>query len=110
MRPKWQGIALVAVCGAIAVLAGIGCGKPFKAASTQQAKKTYTREEFRKLVVGKTKDEVKEALGPPDSTDDNGTGDFWWTYSHRSVDPANNKIDSISFIKFRRGVVYAVDF
>lgn len=101
MRPKWQGIALVAVCGAIWLASGIGCGKPFKAASTQQAKKTYTREEFRKLVVGKTKDEVLAAFGRPDSTREPGDGNSW-TYSNVSHDPVSGKADMLTRLHFDR--------
>lgn len=101
MRPKWQGIALVAVCGAIWLASGIGCGKPFKAATTQQAKKTYTREEFRKLVVGKTKDEVLAVLGKPFSTREPESGNSW-TYHDLTVDSVSGKPDYSAWLYFDR--------
>src|SRR5579863_2039057 len=43
------------------------------------AKKIYLRDEFRKLIMGKTKEEVINLLGKPDRTDEeNSFGTYWY--------------------------------
>lgn len=104
MRPKWQGIALVAVCGAIWLATGIGCG-PGK-----QAKKTYTRDELRAAVVGKTKDEVVSLIGKPDRTEEPHKGNYW-SYWGVNIDPATGKRDASAYLYFdAEGRVKKVEF
>lgn len=71
-------------------------------------KKTYTREEFSKLVVGKNPAEVLEAVGKPDSTAGSSRGDQHWSYNRITVDPITGKIDSSAMVFFESGVVRSI--
>jgi len=67
----------------------------------REAKKTYMRDEFRKLVIGKTKDEILALLGRPDYTFPS-TGN--WEYRGIVRDPISGKIDGSTRISFRSEV------
>lgn len=69
------------------------------------------REDFRNRVKGKTKQEVIQAVGKPDSTSDREAfyGDLsFWNYGNIK-DPASSKVGSAS-VMFKDGVVDKVDF
>jgi hypothetical protein len=84
---------------------------PVAGPATGAMKKTYTREEFKKLVMWKTMDEVKALLGAPDRTRDAAGGVVRWHYNHRSVDPTNGKPDILAEVNFDKdGVVASVNF
>jgi hypothetical protein len=74
-------------------------------------KKTYTRDEFKKLVIGKTMEEVKALLGAPDRTRDAAGGIVRWHYNQRTIDPVNGKPDILAEVNFGlNGVVESVNF
>jgi len=72
-------------------------------------KRTYLRKEFRKLLVGKTPDEVIAAVGGPDSTSQDGDS-IKWTYRKRTIDPATGQVDAAIFVHFTDGKVSNVDY
>jgi outer membrane protein assembly factor BamE (lipoprotein component of BamABCDE complex) len=71
------------------------------------SKRIYTRDEFRKLVMGKTPDEVIAAVGKPDHTQKGEPGTFWY-YTERTRDPATGKMDRNARLAFQDGRVSAV--
>jgi hypothetical protein len=78
------------------------------AAKDEAAKAMKTRQEWRKRLVGKTKDEVLKEAGKPHRTDDT-TGD--WSYDRRSVNPISGNTDPIMWVRFdKSGKVERVDF
>lgn len=82
--------------------------RPTTSRTSTPAGAAYTRDEFRSLVVGKTPDEVRAAVGSPDSTSDTEGGVFWY-YKNHTRDPANGTADRTQIV-FRGGVVSAVNF
>jgi hypothetical protein len=72
------------------------------------AQRTYFRKEFRKLLVGKTPDDVIAAVGGPDSTSQDGDR-IKWTYRKRTIDPATGQVDAAIFVHFTDGKVSNVD-
>jgi hypothetical protein len=72
-------------------------------------KRVWTRDEFRKLVMGKTPDEVVAAVGQPDGTDEDG-GRPVWTYRGRTKDPGTGKTDAAVSVRFARGSVIEVGY
>lgn len=117
----------LAVCGVVGtiLLAGIGAAvggrarpagssgpakpadvarTPSAAADTPTAKPTRSsgrldRVAFRSLVIGKSRDEVRAAIGKPNSTLGIGGTDAW-EYTRRTVDPVTNKIDDVAQVIF----------
>ena len=71
-----------------------------------EERKTYTREEFKKLVMGKTKDEIRKVLGQPDSTTD-----LYWQYEKLTRDPdSKKKSDELVMVWFKDDKGDAVTF
>jgi hypothetical protein len=68
------------------------------------AKNVYPREEFRRLVVGKTSLEVLQAVGKPDGTSDVGDRQLWY-YDCRTLEPASGKTDRRATLIFRKPLV-----
>jgi hypothetical protein len=86
--------------------------------STQQAKASpkpvMLREDFRSKVEGKTKQEVIQAVGRPDSTNDMQGNEYmrdmsYWHYDDGAQDPASGKVGSVT-VRFEDGIVDSVDF
>jgi hypothetical protein len=66
------------------------------------------REDFRRAIMGKTMQEVIEAVGRPNSTQDLSFAVFW-NYEKKVKDPASGKIGSAR-VEFRGSVVSEVIF
>jgi hypothetical protein len=84
-----------------------------KVAANKVPGKVYTRAAFKALVVGKSKDQVKQLLGKPEMTIefDDGEVSVAWTYKNVTKDPDAEKIDPDANILFdMRGVAVSVDF
>lgn len=71
-------------------------GNADRAAPSQQ--KTMTRDEAKKLLIGKTKDEVIELLGRPDKTSEGVLGH--WAYHGITFDPVSQKADNALWVYF----------
>jgi hypothetical protein len=122
----WIGLGAAVVLGAVGLVVLIGLmfwirpapppppatAAPVVAGPAKGAmQKTYTRDEFKKLVMGKTMEEVKALLGAPDRTRDAAGGVVRWHYNQRTVDPANGKPDILAEVNFDKdGVVGSVNF
>jgi hypothetical protein len=78
----------------------------------EKQKKTYTRAEFTKLVMGKTMDEVKAALGKPDTTQERATepDSPTWYYDKVTVDPVTGKKDDSAQVIFEKGKVARINY
>jgi hypothetical protein len=77
--------------------------------TVQGPNRTYTREEFRQLVMRKTEQEVIEALGKPNVADEAPDSKLW-IYRNRTTDPATGKTDPQVTVRLEGGKVVAVDF
>jgi hypothetical protein len=69
----------------------------------------YTRDEFKQLVLGKTRDEVIGLLGKPNATQESGDLELWNYYS-RTTDPTTGKTDQDAQVEFQNGRVENVTF
>lgn len=109
-------------CGCVVLLAfglafssmllATGCGpvgRPAASSTTSVATKTFSRDEFKQLVIGKTEAEVKAAVGGPDKTSDNGHA-VCWEYKQRTVDPTTGKTDRLILVFFKDGKVDSITF
>jgi len=75
-----------------------------------RANKNLPREQFRSLVTGKTEQQVIEALGKPDETQDvEGVGKMWY-YRNVAVDPTTGKKTALVQLVIEGGVVTSVNF
>lgn len=90
-----------------------GCqDRPAGGAVVTQAATTrtvYTREEFRKLVVGLTPDEVIAKVGRPYATQDSGSEPMWY-YNGLARDPVSGKVDTFIQVIFKDGKVDRVNY
>jgi hypothetical protein len=111
MTPR--AVALVVVCLVLVVGCGQSSNPPASAlvsSSTRPAApKTWTREEFRKLVMGKTPDEVIAAVGRPDKIHDDQGGQSWY-YDQRTIETLNDTIDNRVRLRIEGGRVVDVSY
>ena len=68
------------------------------------------REDFRRLVMGKTEKEVIDALGEPNIKDEEAGGSKLWIYRNRTINPATGKPDSQVKVRIEDGKVVGVEF
>lgn len=73
------------------------------------SQKQMTRDEFRKLVMGKTKDEVIAAVGKPEFTSKRSDTDEFWNYADLVTDPISGNLDWRTTVNFKNGVVVSTD-
>jgi outer membrane protein assembly factor BamE (lipoprotein component of BamABCDE complex) len=72
--------------------------------------KVYTREQFRALIIGKTREEVIKAVGKPERTQEvSGYGEYWF-YRNLTKDPITDKLDFSAQVVFENGVVNRVNY
>jgi outer membrane protein assembly factor BamE (lipoprotein component of BamABCDE complex) len=104
-------VLVLFLAGMAAILVFGGREKATGPAIESAARKTYPRDEFKLLVIGKTKDEVKAVLGAPSSTSE-ASDETYWYYQGVSTDPATGKTDYRAQIAFsnKTGKVVAVNF
>ncbi len=69
--------------------------------------KTYARDEFKKLVIGKTMDEMKALLGKPYGTLTT-SGQPTWYYAELVYEPETGEFDTLTYIHFANGKVERV--
>ncbi len=80
-----------------------------KAKDRDNKNRKYTRDEFKRLVVGKTRDEVIALLGKPKATQQSGELEFW-DYVGRTTDPVTGKTDDVAQVEFEGDRVSGVTF
>jgi hypothetical protein len=76
---------------------------------SKAVKTAIPREEFRRIVMSKTQDEVIKAVGAPKATQDS-FGVLSWDYANITTDPATSRVDYRVTVYFRRGKVDRVNF
>jgi hypothetical protein len=81
----------------------------------QRARKPISRDEFRAAVTGKTQDQVARAMGQPDDVLSSGGANgkpaaLVWSYSRRTINPANMKTDKTASVTFRNGVASELSY
>lgn len=87
----------------LVVVLAVGCQqKPTNGAKSGSAKKTYTRDEFKAMVMGKTEKEVIEAVGRPNSTSDEKNGESTWHYWDKVINPTTEKTSAVT-VEFKNG-------
>lgn len=101
------GVGAVMLFGALALTAGRAVET--RPTQTEPANKLYTRDEFRKLLVGKTADEVLQAVGKPDSTSETALGAYWY-YRHKTTDPVTGQTDANAQVCFSNGQVVRINY
>ena len=81
-----------------------------KSISQTQTAQVLLRDDFRKTVIGKTPQEVIDAVGKPDLTQElAGVGTFWY-YDNKTKDPVTGKIDFRVQVIFEYGRVTSVNY
>jgi len=80
-----------------------------KAKERDTKSRTYTRDEFKALVEGKTRNEVIALLGKPKSTQQSGELEVW-DYPGRTTDPVTGKTDHLATVEFEGDRVANVTF
>lgn len=102
---------LVALLLPALVLAYTGCQDKSKssagAGSSTAGRKTMSRAELEKAVMGKSPKEVAEVLGEPDRKAPAGNNDQW-TYASLTSNGA--KTDVATYVVFENGKVTKVEF
>lgn len=73
------------------------------------AKKVYTRNELKTLLMGKSSDDVLKLLGTPQETTDLGHAKIW-VYHRVSRDPTNGQTDVSAAVRLEDGRVTMVVF
>ena len=101
------GVGAVMLFGALALTAGRAVET--RPTQTEPANKLYTRDEVRKLLVGKTADEVLQAVGKPDSTSETALGAYWY-YRHKTTDPVTGQTDANAQVCFSNGQVVRINY
>jgi hypothetical protein len=95
------------------VLVATGCrpaGKTVPAGvGTAPAKTTYSREELRTMVMGKTAEEVIALIGKPEKTSESEPGSMMMQYGDIAIDPGTGKARG-AFLHLRKGKVNSVGF
>ena len=113
--PAWVWV-LIALVGVVLLCGGTVVGSMFvittvgppagqflpTAGSTPTAAKTYTRDEFKALVDGKTEAEVIAAVGSPDQESGIGPEFKGFSYYRRTVG-ATGKPDTMAIMRIKRG-------
>lgn len=104
--------ALVLMCGGAGAILFLFTGKVADEVQQQRVKEaarpTWPRDEFRKMLMGKTEKQVIELAGKPDRTSDSDQL-VAWTYYDRAVDTVTGKKGSATLF-FKGGEVVMVDF
>jgi hypothetical protein len=69
----------------------------------------YLRDDFNASVLGKSEDQVLEAVGKPDVTSEDAQATYWH-YRRRTRNPATGATDSDVQVVFERGKVIALNY
>jgi hypothetical protein len=118
---------IAVVLGALVLLGGLGVGAGMlfwaaagpgvdheaqPAAAADGPERVYTRDEFRKLVMGKTPEGVTAAVGPPDRVQEqSGRPDEpVWHYFKRTKDPVTGSMDGSARVAFKAGKAITVNY
>jgi hypothetical protein len=69
-----------------------------------------TRQAFTNAIMNKTSEEVIQAVGRPDMTQQGSGAKEYWYYRKRTFDPISQGTDSRAQVIFRGGVVIQVNY
>jgi outer membrane protein assembly factor BamE (lipoprotein component of BamABCDE complex) len=72
-------------------------------------KAEFTRDQFKSLFIGRSKEELVKRLGEPNSTGKDGD-DEYWHYHERTQNPADGSLDDDAMVTMRKGVVLRITF
>ena len=79
------------------------------AVPTKAANKTYTRAEFKKLVIGKTQAEILKAIGKPNHITDSKIN-LRWFYDSTTYELDAKVLDQTAVIDFKDDIGVSVSF
>ncbi len=102
----------LALFAALAALVATGCrpaGKTVPAGVGTAQAKTYSRDELRAMVMGKTMDEVIALIGRPAKTSEPDAGMMMMQYENIAIDPGTGKA-RLAFLHLKNGKVESVGF
>ncbi|MFO0847617.1 MAG: hypothetical protein U0871_03515 [Gemmataceae bacterium] len=74
------------------------------------ADRRFSRDEFRAAVLGRSADQVVEAVGRPRSTGSGAGEEQTWYYGGSTIDPVTGHPDRFTSVTFRDGRVIGVRF
>lgn len=106
-------VGLVVLCGGVTLMFFYGAGRGANQVGRQvkeEGKKAVSRNEFRRLVIGKTPAQVIAAVGKPDQTTESNGVPSMWLYRNRTRDLVTGKVDSSAALFFQNGVVDDVTY
>ena len=81
----------------------------FVAGLDSSAKRTYTRDEFKELVMGKTLEELTAVLGEPDASA-NGDLGLTYQYRNRTKNPDTGETDPVVEVAMKNGRVFQLTY
>lgn len=83
--------------------------QPAPALMKEEVRRTFTRDDFTQLVMGRSRDEVVAAVGrQPDTRIERGN-ELYWSYHSTIRDPGDERA-SVALVDFRDGKVIKVRF
>ncbi|VTR92541.1 unnamed protein product [Gemmata massiliana] len=87
---------------------GAGTKSEPKGAEQKQseAKKVYSRDEFRQAILNKNQDDVIALIGKPNRTTESG----YWYYADIVKDPISGKLEDNIQVVFEHGKVVRVNY
>ena len=99
---------------AAAVLAGVAIFMYLRGESRLETQAThpptvYLRDAFTASVLGKSENQVLDAVGKPDGTSEDAQATYWH-YRHRTQNPTTGETDSDVQLVFERGRVIALNY
>jgi hypothetical protein len=100
------GVTLLTIAVAVGVVVA-SRSRP-KPPPTAAAAETPTRQQFKEKVMGKTSAAVLASLGRPVRTRGDAKDEGTWSYEDVAMDPISGRVDSTTYVDFRKGVVVEV--
>ena len=79
------------------------------AAQAEDTQTVYLRDDFSASVLGKSEDQVIEAVGKPDMTSEDAEATYWH-YRRRTKNPTTGQTDSDVQVVFEKGRVTALNY
>lgn len=106
VTPRTLLVGTLAICATLS-----GCGQQSNEAQAQTPVEAQSllRSEFTATVMGKSANEVINAVGRPESNQDHGKIAYW-AYDGKTKDPVTGKRDNMTQVEFHDGRVVNVHF
>lgn len=111
MRPYTLPIVLLSLILGLACCfpAGREECQPDPVPAVVEKPKPISRDEFKKLAMGKSELEMIDTFGKPDLTSSSGSTNYWF-YEKRTLDQFSGKTDHYAQVVLEKAVVIRVNF